>query len=96
VDDGISIQHQVPDCAPPTTAFKWIMCNVKNHIPRPFDASVVFPCECVGVEQLEFRHLFSPGQVMLGPSRGTFGAILECKSWFRSSPGFYGTAVLNV
>ena len=41
------------------------MCNVKNHIPRPFDASVVLPCECVGVEQLEFRHFFSPGQVML-------------------------------
>ena len=42
------------------------MCNVKNHIHRPFDASVVLPCECVGVEQLEFRHFFSPGQVMLG------------------------------
>jgi hypothetical protein len=28
VVDGISIQHQVPDCAPPTspvTAFKWIL-----------------------------------------------------------------------
>jgi hypothetical protein len=34
------------------------MCNVKNHIPRPFDASVVLPCECVGVEQLEFRNFF--------------------------------------
>ena len=46
------------------------MCNVKNHIPRPFDASVVLPCECVGVEQLEFRHNFSPGQVMLGAHLG--------------------------
>ena len=41
------------------------MCNVRNHIPRPFDASVVLPCECVGVEQLKFRHFFSLGQVML-------------------------------
>lgn len=46
------------------------MCNVKNHIPRPFDASVVLPWECVGVEQLEFRHFFSPGQVMLGAHLG--------------------------
>ena len=46
------------------------MCNVKNHIPRPFDASVVFPWECVGVEQLEFRHFFFSG---LGDARGTFG-----------------------
>jgi hypothetical protein len=33
--------------------------GVKIHIPRPFDASVVLPWECVGVEQLEFRHFFS-------------------------------------
>jgi hypothetical protein len=36
--------------------------TAKNRIPRPFDASVVLPCECVGVEQLEFRHFFSPGK----------------------------------
>ena len=46
------------------------MCNAKNHIPRPFDASVVLPCECVGVEQLDFRHIFSPGQMMLGAHLG--------------------------
>ena len=52
------------------------MCNVKNHIPRPFDASVVLPCECVGVEQLDFRHFLSPGQVMLGAKRAIKGMFI--------------------
>jgi hypothetical protein len=77
------------------------MCNVKNHIPRPFDASVVLPWECVGVEQLEFRHFFFSGS---GDARGTFGVAsgfsrrLKVPSFskdpFQSSHGLSGWSTI--
>jgi hypothetical protein len=68
VDDGISIQHQVPDCAPPTspvTAFKWILWEWWNLVlMEPDDLHVLLNHDLhsniinyYGYSRLAFAHV---------------------------------------